>query len=117
EERPGRLGSLLPLPPAPKLGRVTIVLPPRTSTPGTAGLPLGALPAPPGPEVGAAAGSGFSGAGTFAAHATAGAAAVPDARAIPRAAEAGLIAATGRHRQRTFAAAAGHSYFLPRLRG
>src|SRR5208283_116594 len=67
--------------------------------------------------VGAAAGSGFSGAGTFAAHATAGAAAVPDARAIPRAAEAGLIAATGRHRQRTFAAAAGHAYFLPRLRG
>src|ERR1700692_4307544 len=50
EERPGRLGSLPPS--DPKLGRVTTVLPPRTSTPGTAGEPVGALPAPPGPGVG-----------------------------------------------------------------
>src|SRR5271155_5916430 len=42
------------LPPSdPKLGRVTTeVLPPRTSTPGTAGEPVGALPSPPGPGVG-----------------------------------------------------------------
>jgi hypothetical protein len=49
-ERPGGLGALLPS--EPKLGRVTMVLPPRTSTPGTAGAPVGALPAPPGPGVG-----------------------------------------------------------------
>src|ERR1700678_28433 len=37
----------------PKLGRLTtLVLPPRTSTPGTTGAPVGALPAPPGPGVG-----------------------------------------------------------------
>ena len=48
-----RAGPLRPLPPSdPKLGNVTIVLPPRTSTPGTAGEPVGALPAPPGPGVG-----------------------------------------------------------------
>src|SRR5271163_2260513 len=42
-----------PLPSDPKLGRVTTdVLPPRMSTPGTAGEPVGALPAPPGPGVG-----------------------------------------------------------------
>ena len=41
-ERPGTLE--LALPGAPKLGRVTIVLPPATETPGTAGLPLVPLP-------------------------------------------------------------------------
>lgn len=52
EERPGRLGSLL-LAPEPKLGRFTIaVLPPLIETPGTAGVPLVALPAPPGPALG-----------------------------------------------------------------
>src|SRR5271169_5664705 len=52
EVRPGTVGSLLPA--EPKLGRVTmlLVLPPRTSTPGTAGAPVGAVPAPPGPGVG-----------------------------------------------------------------
>src|ERR1700722_2208037 len=50
EERPGRLGALPPS--APKLGRVTVVLPPRTSTPGTAGEPVGASPAPPVPGAG-----------------------------------------------------------------
>lgn len=50
EERPGTLGALLF--PASKLGRVTMVLPPRTSTPGAAGDPVGAVPAPPGPGVG-----------------------------------------------------------------
>lgn len=51
-ERPGRLGSLPPS--DPKLGKVTtvVVLPPRTSTPGTAGAPVVASPAPPGPGVG-----------------------------------------------------------------
>ncbi len=50
-ERPGGVGALLPS--DPKLGRLTtLVLPPRTSTPGTAGEPVGALPAPPGPGVG-----------------------------------------------------------------
>jgi hypothetical protein len=45
----GELGVLLS---DPKLGRLTtLVLPPRTSTPGTAGDPVGALPAPPGPGV------------------------------------------------------------------
>src|SRR5712671_6611600 len=51
EDRPGRLGALL-LPSDPKLGNVTMVLPPRMSTPGTAGEPMGTLPAPPGPGVG-----------------------------------------------------------------
>ena len=50
EDRPGREGALLL--PELKLGRVTTLLPPRTSTPGAAGLPLAALPAPPGPGVG-----------------------------------------------------------------
>jgi hypothetical protein len=46
----GELGVLLS---DPKLGRLTtLVLPPLTSTPGTAGDPVGALPAPPGPGVG-----------------------------------------------------------------
>jgi len=35
----------------PKLGRVTIVLPPLTETPGTVGLPPGAFPAPPAPAL------------------------------------------------------------------
>ena len=48
DERPGTLGS--PLPAGPKLGSVT--LPPLTSTPDMAGLPLVPLPAPPGPVVG-----------------------------------------------------------------
>src|SRR5258708_6860733 len=49
-ERPGRVGSLPPS--DPKLGRLTtLVLPPRTSTPGTTGEPVAALPAPPGPGV------------------------------------------------------------------
>ena len=46
----GELGALLS---DAKLGRLTTpVLPPRTSTPGTAGDPVAALPAPPGPGVG-----------------------------------------------------------------
>src|SRR5208283_3460536 len=49
-ERPGRVGALLF--PESKLGRLTTVLPPRTSTPGAAGIPVGAVPAPPGPGVG-----------------------------------------------------------------
>jgi len=49
-ERPGRFGALLF--PEPKLGRLTTVLPPRTSTPGAAGIPVEAVPAPPGPGVG-----------------------------------------------------------------
>lgn len=50
EERPGTMGASLF--PDPKLGRVTTVLPPRTSTPGMVGDPVGAVPAPPGPGVG-----------------------------------------------------------------
>ena len=52
EVRPGSVGALLL--PESKLGRVTmeLVLPPRTSTPGAAGEPVGAEPAPPGPGVG-----------------------------------------------------------------
>src|SRR5271170_1183983 len=51
EEWPGTVGASLF--PASKLGRVTmLVLPPRTSTPGAAGDPVGAVPAPPGPGVG-----------------------------------------------------------------
>lgn len=50
EERPGTLGALLLL--ASKLGRLTMALPPRMSTPGAAGDPVGAEPAPPGPGVG-----------------------------------------------------------------
>ncbi len=50
EERGGRLGPELLS--DPKLGRVTIVLPPLTETPGTAGVPLGLLPVPPGPMLG-----------------------------------------------------------------
>src|SRR5580658_10130634 len=51
EERPGTVGALLL--PESKLGRVTMfVLPPRTSTPGAAEVPVGAVPAPPGPGVG-----------------------------------------------------------------
>jgi len=47
----GELGALLLS--DPKLGRLTTaVLPPRTSTPGTAGDPVAALPAPPAPGVG-----------------------------------------------------------------
>ena len=49
-ERPGSVGALLF--PESKLGRLTTVLPPRTSTPGAAGIPVGAVPAPPGPGVG-----------------------------------------------------------------
>lgn len=49
-ERPGTVGALLL--PESKLGRVTMVLPPRTSTPGAAGDPVGAVPAPPGPGAG-----------------------------------------------------------------
>src|ERR1700728_2716597 len=49
-EGPGAVGALLF--PESKLGRVTTVLPPRTSTPGTVGDPVGAVPAPPGPGVG-----------------------------------------------------------------
>src|SRR5580704_862294 len=52
EERSGSVGLLVPSPPEPKLGKVTTVLPPRTSTPGTEGEPLVAFPAPPGPGVG-----------------------------------------------------------------
>jgi len=42
------------LPPSAKLGKFTtvVVLPPRTSTPGTAAEPLVTVPAPPGPGVG-----------------------------------------------------------------
>ena len=51
EERPGRVGALLL--PESKLGRLTtFVLPPRMSTPGAAEVPVGAVPAPPGPGVG-----------------------------------------------------------------
>src|ERR1039458_4155132 len=50
-ERPGTVGALLL--PESKLGRLTtLVLPPRTSTPGAAEVPVGAVPAPPGPGVG-----------------------------------------------------------------
>ena len=34
---------------APKLGRVIVVVPPSTETPGMAGVPLAPVPAPPGP--------------------------------------------------------------------
>jgi hypothetical protein len=48
-----RGGGFEPEPPSdPKLGSVTIVLPPLTETPGTAGVPLGLLPVPPGPTAG-----------------------------------------------------------------
>src|SRR6202162_2607540 len=51
DERPGRVGALLL--PESKLGRLTtFVLPPRMSTPGAAEVPVGAVPAPPGPGVG-----------------------------------------------------------------
>jgi hypothetical protein len=50
DERSGNVGALLL--PESKLGRFTTVLPPRTSTPGAAGIPFGALPEPPGPGVG-----------------------------------------------------------------
>lgn len=50
-ERAGTVGALLL--PESKLGRLTtVVLPPRTSTPGAAGIPVGAAPEPPGPGVG-----------------------------------------------------------------
>lgn len=52
-ERAGTDGATLL--PESKLGRVTmvlLVLPPRTSTPGAAGDPVGEVPAPPGPGVG-----------------------------------------------------------------
>jgi hypothetical protein len=50
-ERPGTVGALLL--PESKLGSVTmLVLPPRTSTPGAAEIPVGAEPAPPRPGVG-----------------------------------------------------------------
>src|SRR5579863_2452920 len=50
EERPGVFGS--PLPMLEPKSTVTMLLPPATETPGTAGDPLVALPAPPGPGVG-----------------------------------------------------------------
>src|SRR5579863_238570 len=50
DERPGRLG--FPLPTLEPKSTVTMLLPPATDTPGTAGVPAVALPAPPGPGVG-----------------------------------------------------------------
>ena len=51
EERPGPVDGASP-PGAPKLGKLMVVVPPCTDTPGTAGVPLVPVPAPPGPGYG-----------------------------------------------------------------
>src|ERR1700731_3411916 len=99
EERGGRFGRELLS--EPKLGRVTIVLPPLTETPGTAGVPLGLLPVPPGPMAGemppralrSVPCSGSSGSAAFTGHAATRALTVTDACPSTGAAHAGVVPA------------------------
>jgi hypothetical protein len=98
-----------------------MVLPPRTSTPGAAGVPVGAVPAPPGPGVGEiparALGSEPGPVPDFPAPALPDRrsnrcpwpCAVADTGASARAAKAGLIATRRGQGKRSFSAGAGHA--------